>query len=102
MTEYDEFVAARMAAGDDANQIAGSIESAIARTGDWELWGDGEWRKNFVCARCGSAYPGICGTPSGSKSISEFKGCTDEKPILYKEWLRRQKACESATDEDVS
>lgn len=50
---YDEFVVARMDAGDDPNAITGAIEDALARVRDalarvsgWDLWGDGEWRRS--------------------------------------------------------
>lgn len=89
--EYDEFVRTRLAAGDDANVITTEIENALEEQGDWGLWGDGQWRTNTVCARCGSPYSGICGGAHSPKpSPLGFGPCTTEPPIMANEFRRRR------------
>ena len=61
MDEYQQFVAARLAAGDDPNIIQNETEAAIEATAkDWALFGDGRWRTDTVCSMCGSWAAGVC------------------------------------------
>ena len=59
---YREFVAGRLAAGDDPNAIKREVRIAlIAEATDWDLWGDRRWRQDTVCSICGSEFASVCG-----------------------------------------
>lgn len=89
--EFKDVVREIVRGGVSPNDLAAALEVAASEC-DWALWGDDRWRQDYVCAKCGSPYAGICGTPENAKGIAEYRGCTDEKPILASEWRRRQEA----------
>lgn len=78
-----EFVAKRLADGLNPNDIEREIDDAILAT-DWALWGDDVWRLDKVCPKCGSGLPRICGF--------DCKPCTEEAPILRREYEARKKS----------
>ena len=96
MSSFIEIVQKLIAEGTDPNELQDEFEKAISDTLDWGLWGDGHWRKNMVCSKCGSSYAGICSDDPKAK-IVDFRNPTFHKNqegvtnIPYKEWLKREK-----------
>ena len=47
--------------GSDPNDLLRAFEEAMSGVEDWARWGDGRWRRDYICSKCGSPYVGICG-----------------------------------------
>lgn len=96
MTTLTEILQRLISEGADPNELQDEFEKAVSDMLDWVLWGDGHWRENMVCSKCGSSYAGICSDDPNTK-ITDFENPTFHKNqegvarITYKEWLRRQK-----------
>lgn len=94
MTTLAEVVQKLISEGADPNDLQDEFEEAVKNTLDWGLWGDGRWRKNMVCSKCGSPYGGIC-SDNPKAAITDFSNPSFHKNqegvarIPYKEWLKR-------------
>lgn len=78
---YEDFVAERLTAGDEPDEIMSGIKDAIfVMATDWALWGDGRWRVDRVCSICGSGLPGICGHQGQDREL-----------ILWHVYMERQR-----------
>lgn len=77
--------------GANPNDLKEEFETAIEDTQEWGLWGDGRWRKETVCSKCGSVYAGIC-FDEGTNFHNNQKGVT---VIPLKEWLKLHPGKES-------
>mgnify|MGYP001608785753 FL=1 len=73
MSALTDVVSRLIADGADPNDLQDEFEEAVVATGDWGLWGDGHWRREFVCSECGSVYPGLCGHANGPAPTCSLK-----------------------------
>ena len=92
MTEFEELVKSLIEHGADPNSLSEDFESAVSQTELWGLWGDGRWRENLVCSKCGSAYGGICADDGSTAKADDFENKEFHKNqkgvtmIPYKLW----------------
>ncbi len=93
-TILTEVVQKLIAEGANPNDLKEELEEAIEDTQEWGLWGDGTWRKETVCSKCGSVYVGICSDEGTDPDIVDFDNLAFHKNqkgvtvIPLKEWLK--------------
>ena len=100
MTILTELVQKLISDGINPNDLQKEFEEAVTRTQDWSLWGDGRWRMNTVCSKCGSDYAGIC-SDDPKANLGDFDNPSFHKNqvgvtvIPFKEWQRRNQCSQS-------
>ena len=79
--DYAAFVRDRLARGEDPNTIEAEFDATLlaeAGARDWMRFGDGRYRRDYVCSVCGSWTYSLCG-PKCTKQ-------PDRRQILRSEW----------------
>mgnify|MGYP001613582149 CR=1 FL=1 len=96
MSELADLVTKLLLQGADPNALQEEFEETVIQHGDWALWGDGRWRLDTVCSKCGSGYAGVCSDVGldgkhpnimDDDSLLRHANQLGVRNILRKEWL---------------
>jgi len=97
VTILTEVIKKLISDGADPNDLQAEFEEAVQSTLEWGLWGDGRWRQEYVCSRCGSPYAGICADKDVEVKITDVRNPAFHKNqegvtrIPLKQWIARTK-----------
>ena len=96
MSRFSEIIKELIAGGADPNDLLEEFENTVKETQEWAIWGDGRWRREMVCSRCGSPYAGICSDGhvkiGDSKNPALHRNQPGVSCIPLKEWLLKKKS----------